>query len=686
MERKVHFLECMDRVNRAIHQSDNVEQMLWTVLEVVHSIFDCDRVWLFYPCDPQSPTYRIPVEITRPEYPGAHALNLEVPMKPGGDLICARALATEGPVIYDADSDPPIFPELTEQFGVQSQMAIAIYPHVGQPWLFGMHQCSHRRVWSVEEQRLFEEIARRIGDGLSTLLLLRDLRESQERLEEIVEERTEELRRINADISRFQDLVETINDWVWEVDANGFYTYASPRVRDLLGYEPAEVVGKRPFDFMPEEEGKRVSKAFTKIVESRQPFHALVNRNRHKDGRLVVLETSGVPIFDALGNLVGYQGVDRDITRRMEMERERELLREESRRRMAVVEAIFEATQDGIAIYDSEGGILRLNAACEEMLGFSPEEQRLDIDQRWALLRVTKTDGTPLSPEEIPSKKALAGEKTRAILHFHPPRRPARWLSVSAAPIRSADVGPASAVTILSDITDFHALQQEHEIFMQMISHDLRTPITVIQGHAEMLDGRIREKDETTVLNLEAILTAARQMNGMMDDLLRIVQEQAGEIPLERERLNLLEYLPKLARRIAVSGLGDRLRIVLSPELPEVWADSEALERIISNLLTNALKYSPQDAEVTLRAENVAGEIRISVTDTGKGIDPRDIPHLFERFYRGRDTGTKKGVGLGLYITRKLVEAHGGRVWVESEIGKGSVFTFTLSLERGNLH
>lgn len=119
---------------------------------------------------------------------------------------------------------------------------------------------------------------------------------------------------------RFRDLVERINDWVWEVDRNGVYTYASPRVRELLGYEPEEVIGRTPFDLMPEFEAQRVRAVFGELKEKRQSFTALENTNQHKDGHQVVLETSGVPFFDEEGNLLGYRGVDRDITERKQAE------------------------------------------------------------------------------------------------------------------------------------------------------------------------------------------------------------------------------------------------------------------------------------------------------------------------------------------------------------------------------
>ncbi|GAG01199.1 unnamed protein product, partial [marine sediment metagenome] len=124
--------------------------------------------------------------------------------------------------------------------------------------------------------------------------------------------RAEEALRQSED--RFRSLVESTSDWIWEVDENGVYTYVSPRVRDILGYEPEEVIGKTPFDLMPPEEAARVGDAFGELAASREPLVALENTNLHKDGHLVVLETSGVPVFDADGTFRGYRGVDRDIT------------------------------------------------------------------------------------------------------------------------------------------------------------------------------------------------------------------------------------------------------------------------------------------------------------------------------------------------------------------------------------
>ncbi len=166
---------------------------------------------------------------------------------------------------------------------------------------------------------------------------------------------------------RFQGLVETLHDWIWEVDQNGIYTYASPKVRDLLGYEPEEVLGKTPFDLMPIAEARRVQGIFEQLQAVRQPMIALENINRHKDGHLVVLETSGIPFLDAEGHLKGYRGVDRDITDRKHAE---EALRESEEKYRDLVENI----NDIIYATDEHGIITYVAPRIEAIGGYAAPE------------------------------------------------------------------------------------------------------------------------------------------------------------------------------------------------------------------------------------------------------------------------------------------------------------------------
>ncbi len=286
-------LESMDRIDEIIRKTVDSREMLDGVLQTMLSLFGCDRVWLLHPCNPDAESFVVPHEYTRPEYPGAGA-GVSVPITHETSEAFKTMLASDEAVCHGPGSDNEI-PTVSRQFGVLAQLTIAIYPKVGEPWILGMHQCSRERVWSDQEKRLFKDISRRLADALSTVLSYRNLVDSEE---------------------RFRALVETSSDWIWEIDSNGTYTYCSPKIRDLLGYDPQEVLGKTPLDLMPRDEAERLRDTLLRHLQAQQPVVGMENRCLHKNGWEVILETSGVPINDAGGNVIGFRGIDRDITDR----------------------------------------------------------------------------------------------------------------------------------------------------------------------------------------------------------------------------------------------------------------------------------------------------------------------------------------------------------------------------------
>ena len=173
----------MDAIDRAIQGTSDLEQMMGDVLDAVLEIFRCDRAWLLYPCDPETDSLRVPAERTRPEYVGALGAGADIPNEPEVASVSRSLLASDGPVRFDPESDCPLPPELAERFGIKSIIAMAVHPKVDKPYAFGLHQCSRPRVWTPHEERLFHEIGRRLADGLDTLLMFRNLRESQRKLE-----------------------------------------------------------------------------------------------------------------------------------------------------------------------------------------------------------------------------------------------------------------------------------------------------------------------------------------------------------------------------------------------------------------------------------------------------------------------------------------------------------------------
>ncbi|HSN89779.1 MAG TPA: ATP-binding protein [Anaeromyxobacteraceae bacterium] len=259
-----------------------------------------------------------------------------------------------------------------------------------------------------------------------------------------------------------------------------------------------------------------------------------------------------------------------------------------------------------------------------------------------------------------------------------------RWHLTRAAPLRSSDGQVVKWFGTSTDIDDqkraqeeVQAAREQREDMLRTISHDLRTPLTVVAAQAQMLERRPEER-QTVVRRAGTIRTSAARMSAMIDDLVDVVRLEAGNVRIEPRPLDLAAFARELRERLRGALAMERLRLELPEALPRLLADPPRLERILVNLVTNALKYSPPDAEVLLAAEERDGGIRISVRDRGVGIAADELPRLFERFYRAPSATQQEGLGLGLYITRLLVEAHGGRIAAESEPGRGSVFHVTL--------
>jgi signal transduction histidine kinase len=179
---QMRFLESMDGIDRAIQGASDFEQMMSDVLDAALMTFRCDRAWLVYPCDPDVDSHRVRMERTRPEYVGAFELGLEIPNDREVAGVFRSVLASSSPVRFDPESHS-VIPEAVGSFSVKSMMAMAVYPKLDRPYMFGLHQCSHARVWTAQEERLFQEIGRRLADALDKLVSFRNLRESERRLE-----------------------------------------------------------------------------------------------------------------------------------------------------------------------------------------------------------------------------------------------------------------------------------------------------------------------------------------------------------------------------------------------------------------------------------------------------------------------------------------------------------------------
>ncbi len=229
-----------------------------------------------------------------------------------------------------------------------------------------------------------------------------------------------------------------------------------------------------------------------------------------------------------------------------------------------------------------------------------------------------------------------------------------------------------------SEIREQEARREE---YVHTISHDLRAPLAIIQGHAHILEGEIpRAQPESLAQHsVDAILKGTRRMNAMIQDLVDSARLEAGQLRMNPETVDLGAFVHDLRERLIGVDRGRRVRLNAPSDLPSVTVDPDRLERILMNLITNALKYADDETPVEVSLRRHDEEVILSVADHGPGISPEEISSLFQPYRRVSSTREhRESVGLGLYIARRLVEASHGRIWVESEPGRGSTFSLAL--------
>ncbi len=231
------------------------------------------------------------------------------------------------------------------------------------------------------------------------------------------------------------------------------------------------------------------------------------------------------------------------------------------------------------------------------------------------------------------------------------------------------------------DISARKRAERERDDLLHRVSHDLRSPLMVIKVHAEILGELLRSAEGATQAgrSVDAITVAVGRLDAMIDDLTDSASLESGQLRLNLVPVNLGPFLSDLKARLTGVIQVERVHIDTKPDLPMVSADPNRIERIVLNLLTNALKYSGPNAPVEVAASEQDGQVVVTVSDHGPGIAADDRGQLFQRFRRLTRTGAdSEGMGLGLYTAKLLVEAHGGNIWMESEVGKGSQFSFSL--------
>jgi PAS domain S-box-containing protein len=347
----------------------------------------------------------------------------------------------------------------------------------------------------------------------------------------------------------------------------------------------------------------------------------------------------------------------------------------------ATLRSILDNMVDGVYVIDREARLTFANRAGVQLVGIGTKRERANALDLANDLQLANRDGTPMKPNEVPILRALAGEIVSSVevVARDLDRGRATYLRVSAAPIQDEKGAIAGAVAVAINVTRETELERLKEQFLQVVAHELKTPITIVKGYADLLRTMRADVDAQQQPLLDALVAGADRVDRLVSDLLVSWQLQRGVLELTIERdVDLVEVVEQLISRLETLTSH---RVTLESARPVIASvDRELFSKVVSNLLDNAVRYSPPGDPVAVRMGLDGDHAYVSVTDRGIGIPAEKRAHVFEPFFRAHadtpyDTG---GIGLGLYIARAIVVLHEGAIDVQTEEGKGSTFRFTV--------
>jgi PAS domain S-box-containing protein len=347
-------------------------------------------------------------------------------------------------------------------------------------------------------------------------------------------------------------------------------------------------------------------------------------------------------------------------------------------------EAVLQASANGILVVDSRGWIVDMNPALEQLIGWTLREARgqpcCDI-----VGCPVATGGEAREKMVCPLEVSARGQD-RAFVEYQIRARDGRLIPVEASYglIHDEKGDLTRVVMVFRDLTHQEELQRLRAEIVANVSHELRTPLALIKGYATTLLSPTVTLDEAETRRfLGNVSTAADRLGRMIDDLLWTSRLETDQLSLQPQTFDLDQVVRRVLDWFGPHAEGRQLVSDLPGDRLQVWGDPDRLEQVLVNLLTNAAKYSPRDSRVTIKARRLGEppQAVVHVTDEGEGIAPEHLSRIFDRFYLTEKS--EKGVGLGLYICKRLVEAMGGNIWVVSEVGAGSTFSFTLPTEAG---
>ena len=459
------------------------------------------------------------------------------------------------------------------------------------------------------------------------------------------------------------EFLDKIPEVIFIVDTENRYVFLNKAIENLLGYRPKELVGKYRPDFSANR--KRAEEQIKEILSEKKVIREEMDFY-NKNGEKVTVEHILAPIEEG-GDVKYIIGVSRDVT---ELKKAREDLAFSEQRYKSLVEF----TDDSIYLVDKECRYLFMNKKHLSRLGVSLREI------------VGKSYGDFHTEEETEKFKKAVEEVFRAskpLQQEHKSLRDGRWFLRTFSPVRDRE-GEVVAVTVVSKNIDFikkteeelRAKKEELESFVYRVSHDLRAPLITISGFVDLLKRDVEKGDKGKIKeDLEMIERGVKRMNSYISDLLHL--SRIGRVVNPPVKVNFKVVVEKALKMLKEKIKSKKIKVEIADEFPEVEVDCDRMVEALVNILDNSIVHagSQPNAKIEIGFYREGGEYIFFVRDNGPGIDQIEHEKIFQLFYKGKDS---KGTGVGLAIVKKIIEHHGGRVWIDSRKGEGCTLLFTL--------
>ncbi|WP_322679303.1 PAS domain S-box protein [Nostoc sp. DedQUE03] len=698
----------VNQIAHHIRKSLDLEEVLTTTVAEVREFLQADRVLIYRLWE--NGTGSAMTETVLPEYTKILGQTFPPEVFPqeyhqAYSLGKTRAIAN----IEQADVEPCLA-DFVKQFGVKAKLVVPILQENRQadkqrdsktpastPYLWGLliaHQCDRTRVWESWEIELMKQLATQVAIAIQQSELYKQLQTLNAELEDRVQLRTQELAEANVSLraeiaerqrtqAALQALITASPRAIFTLDLEGNVKIWNPAAERMFGWTEAEVID-HPNPIFLDDQLEEYNTLQLSILQG-TTYTRIELRCFKKDGTAIDIVFSAAPLHDSDDSINGMVAVIADITHQKKQEEQVRLL-----------QSVVVNTNDGVVITEAQPigkpgpQIIYVNEAFTRITGYSLEEV---LGKTPRILQGKKTSRTEL--DKVWTALSRREPVTVQVINYRKDGSEF-WNEFSIVPVTDQTGCYTHWISVQRDITGRKrldeirmALERERELsvlktrFFSMASHEFRTPLSTVLAAAQLLENCQDEWDNSSkrLRNLQRIQLSVKNMVQMLDDILTINRAETGKLEFNPKLIDLEGFCAYFVEEMRLTtDEKHTLSFVCQGEAVNAWVDERLLRSILSNLLLNAIKYSPEGGNVNLSLEFKSDRVILQVQDQGIGILLADQKQLFQPFHRGKNVRSIPGTGLGLVVVKKCVDLHQGHINITTEVGIGTICAVTLPL------